>query len=184
MSWYKKDIELPEMVNIPAPLYQSMQGRYFVGYADDLDFTGLGVSAWASLYNPPNSGVKLYVNVWTVTSLYGVFRAQIWFNAKMPGNPETSNLVTASNTSITPIPRPNIILLSASKVKGEPTGGVKAFVRRGEAESTVVAEEDGKFIFGPGGSFSVFLSNPEMPLEKAAGRVAFGWWEEPICWNF
>jgi len=33
-------------------------------------------------------------------------------------------------------------------------------------------------IFAPGGNLSVFLSNPEKPEETAAGRVAFGWWEE------
>lgn len=42
--------------------------------------------------------------------------------------------------------------------------------------------EQGKFIFPPGGSFLIFLSNPEMPQLEASGRVAFGWWEEPICY--
>ena len=60
-------------------------------------------------------------------------------------------------------------------------GGIKAFVRRGEPQSTIVAEEDGKFIFPPGRSLTVFLSNPETPEEKAAGRIAFGWWEEPLA---
>ena len=40
--------------------------------------------------------------------------------------------------------------------------------------------EEGKFIFPPGGSFLIFLSNPETPTSSASGRVAFGWWEEPI----
>lgn len=174
------NIILPEMVNVPIQLYKSLQGRYFVGYADNLDFSGRGISAWASLYNPPNSGVNLHVNVWTVTSLYSVFRAQVWFNAKLPGRPEFSQDVTTSNTAIIPNPKPRVYLLSASRVLGEPTDGVKAFVRRGEAESTIVAEEDGKFIFPPGGSFTVYLSHPEEPNAKAEGRVAYGWWEEPI----
>jgi hypothetical protein len=74
MAWYQRTVEMPETVDVPISLYKSMQGKYFVGYADNLDFTGPGVNAWASLYNPPNSGVKLYVNVWTATSLYGIFR--------------------------------------------------------------------------------------------------------------
>lgn len=180
MNCCRRDFELPETVSIPVPLYKSMQGKYFVGYSDDLEFTGIGVSAWAGLYNPPNSGVNLYVNVWTATSLYGVFRVQIWFNALMPGNPKVSNLVTPSNTAVKPAPSPSILLLAAPSVIGEPVGGVKAFARRGEAQSTIAAEEDGKFIFPPGGSFSVFLSNPETEEEQASGRVAFGWWEEPI----
>jgi hypothetical protein len=172
--------KLPETASIPVPLYKSLQGKYFVGYAENLEFTGEGISAWSGLFNPPNSGVNLHVNVWTVTSLYGIFRAQIWFNASLPGNPVRSQLVTPSNYSITPLPKPKVKLLYAQSVKGDPTGGVKAFVRRGEAESTIVAEEDGKFIFPPGGSFTVFLSNPETPQQAASGRIAFGWWEEPI----
>lgn len=174
-----KTIKLPEVVNIPIPLYKSLQGKYFVGYADNLTF-GKGKSAWAGLFNPSNSGVNLHVNVWTVTSIYGIFRAQIWFNANLPGTPEKSQLVTTSNTALIPAPKPKIKLLLANNVEGEPSGGIKAFVRRGEAESTIVAEEDGKFIFPPGGSFTVFISNPETPEEAAAGRIAFGWWEEPI----
>lgn len=174
-----EDIHIPQTVSVPVPLYKSMQGRYFVGYADDMDFTGRGISAWGALYNPPKSGVILHVNVWTATSLYGAFRAQVWFNALMPGTPSVSDLVTASNYTLHPVPTPKVLLLRAQRVYGEPQGGVKAFVRRGEAESTIAAEEEGKFIFPPGGSFSVFLSNPETPDERASGRVAFGWWEEP-----
>jgi len=47
-------------------------------------------------------------------------------------------------------------------------------------EVTIADEEVGKFIFPPGGSFIIFLSNPETPNELAQGRVAFGWWEEKI----
>ena len=172
---------MPETAGVPISLYRSMQGRYFVGYADNLDFSGLGVNAWASLYNPPDSGVKLYVNVWTATSLYSIFRAQIWFNSKMPGAPRVSSLVTAANTSIEPNPVPKVLLLEASDVLGEPLGGVKAFSRRGGPENTITSEVGGRYIFGPGGSFSVLLSNPETPDAPASGRVAFGWWEEPIC---
>lgn len=48
-------------------------------------------------------------------------------------------------------------------------------------EVTLVDDEQGKFIFPPGGSFLIFLSNPEVPDVLASGRIAFGWWEEPIC---
>lgn len=175
-----RGLYIPQTVSVSMPLYKSMQGRYFTGYADFLNFTGPGVSAWAGLYNPPRSGVVMHINVWTATSLYGVFRAEVWFNARMPGTPSVSDLVTTSNFVIHPQARPMVQLLQAENVTGSPAGGVKAFVRRGQAESTIVAEEDGKFIFPPGDSFSIFLSNPETPEEPASGRVAFGWWEEPI----
>jgi len=174
------NLYIPQTVNIPVSLYKSMQGRYFVGYADNLDFTVRGISAWASLYNPPRSGVNLHVNIWTAANLYTVFRAEVWFNASMPGEPYSSQFVTTSNYTIHPAPSPKVMLLYVPRVSGDPQGGIKAFVRRGQPEDTMVAEEDGKFIFPPGDSFSVFLSNPETPDERSSGRIAFGWWEEPI----
>lgn len=168
-------------VSVPINLAKSLEGKYFVGYADNLIF-GNDRSAWARLYNPVNSGVNLHVTVWTVTDISeGPFRAQIWFNTNPPGTPQESSLVTPSNLAICPPPYPRIRLQYASNVEGNPTGGIKAFVRRGQSETTLVDDEQGKFIFPPGGSFLIFLSNPETPEIEAAGRIAFGWWEEPIC---
>ncbi|HEX3040311.1 MAG TPA: DUF6143 family protein [Caproiciproducens sp.] len=169
-----------KMVNIPLELYESMKGDYFIGYADNLTF-GKGKSAWARLYNPRNSGRLLHVNVWTVTDIsVAPFRAQFWFNAEAPGRYTESELVTPSNTAIRPLPEPRIKLQEASDVSGEPTGGVKAFVRRGQPESTLVETENGKLIFPPGGNFLVFLSLAENPELSASGRIAFGWYEEKI----
>lgn len=180
-SYCKAQNNYTKSVNIPIDLYESLKGNYFIGYADDLSL-GNGKSAWARLYNPPQSGVNLHINVWTVTDIAEApFRAQFWFNAVPPGTPAISELVTPANTAIQPPPKPKIILEQASDVSGEPSGGVKAFVRRGQAELTLAATEDGKFIFPPGGSFTVFLSFAETPQATGSGRIAFGWWEEKIC---
>lgn len=181
-SILKKSVcgQLIKTIDIPIELYKSLRGEYFIGYADNLGF-GKGTSAWARLYNPPDSGVNLHVNVWTVTDVsQSAFRAQFWFNAVPPGVPSESQFVTPSNTAIQPQPKPRIKLQYATKVTGEPTGGIKAFVRRGQPETTLVETENGKLIFPPGGSFLVFLSNPETPDIAVSGRVAFGWWEERI----
>lgn len=168
-------------VNIPIELYESLKGDYFIGYADDLSF-GNGTSAWARLYNPRGSGANLHVNVWTVTDIsQAPFRAQFWFNATPPGNFSDSTLVTPSNTAIKPLPTPKMKLQVASNVYGTPSGGTKAFVRRGEPGTTMVETENGKLIFPPGGSFLVFLSlQDETSTIKASGRIALGWWEEKI----
>jgi len=169
-------------VSVPINLAKSLEGKYFVGYADNLTF-GKGTSAWARLYNPPCSGVNLHVTVWTVSDVAeSPFRAQIWFNAVPPGTPQDSPLVTPANTALCPPPVSVVKLQYAINVMGEPTGGIKAFVRRGQPETTLVDDEQGKFIFPPKGSFLVFLSNPETPGLAAAGRIAFGWWAEPICY--
>ncbi len=171
---------LPKSVDVPIELYESARGKYFIGYADNLSF-GSGTSAWARLYNPPNSGVNLYVNVWTVTDIsQSPFRAQFWFNAEPPGTSSESELVTPSNTAFRPVPKPKIKLQLASNVTGEPSEGVKAFVRRGEPEITLVDTENGKLIFPPGGSFLVFISLDKGSTALAEGRIAFGWWEEKI----
>lgn len=168
-------------VDVPINLAKSLEGKYFVGYADELSF-GMGTNAWARLYNPPNSRVNLHVTVWTVSDVSeSPFRVQVWFNASPPGTPQESSLVTPANTALCPLPKPRVKLQYATNVVGEPTGGIKAFVRRGQPETTLVDDEQGKFIFPPCGSFLVFLSNPETPELAASGRVAFGWWEEPIC---
>jgi len=173
---------LPKTVDIPIELYKSLRGEYFIGYADNLSFSS-NTSTWARLYNPPHSGVNLHVNVWTVTDISAApFRAQFWFNATPPPSEiKDSPLVTPSNTAICPPPIPEVKLQSASDVSGEPTGGVKAFVRRGEPGTTLVESENGKLIFPPGGSFLVFLSIQEgFPGVTASGRIAFGWWEEKL----
>lgn len=179
-SVYDCRYNLTKNVNIPIELYESIKGKYFIGYADNLSF-GNGTSAWARLYNPHHSGVNLHVNVWTVTDISAApFRAQFWFNSDPPGTPIDSTLVTPSNTAIRPTPKPKIKLQLASNVYGEPIGGVKAFVRRGEPETTMVETENGKLIFPPGGSFLVFISIAENPNIAASGRIAFGWWEKKI----
>ncbi len=174
-------VHLPKEVSIPIELYESLRGEYFIGYADNLTF-GSGKSCWARLYNPRHSGVNLHVNVWTVTDISSApFRAQFWFNAIPSGVISESTLVTPSNTAIYPLPKPEIKLQQASDVAREPEGGVKAFVRRGEAGTTLVDTENGKLIFPPGGSFLVFLSLAEDQNIAAQGRIAFGWWEEKVA---
>lgn len=177
-----KDIYKPLLENVSTPieLYESILGKYFIGYADDLKF-GQNTSAWARLYNPINSGVVLHVNVWTVTGVSASpFRVQFWFNATPPKSDINIAAVTPTNLCIQPPPRAKVELQYASNVTGEPTGGIKAFVRRALPETTLVDTENGKIIICEGGNFLVFLSNPETPELLTSGRVAFGWWEECI----
>lgn len=162
-------------------LYHSLQGQYFVGYADNMFFEK-DKNAWAALVNPNNSGINLFVNVWTVSDLYEPpIRLQFWINSTLPGDPIESRLVAPSNTALYPLPTPRVRLLQASNVIGFPAGGIKGFVRRTVPGETVAEEEDGKFIVPPGGNFAIFLSNQEGANTPASVRVAYGWWEERVC---
>jgi hypothetical protein len=168
------------IADIPIGLAKSLEGKYFVGMAEDLEF-GNATNAWARLYNPPDSGMNLFVNVWTASDITSTpFRVQIYFNSNPPGIIQQSDSVTPANTALVPLSQPQAILEYAIGVRGVPQGGTKAFSRVGSAGTTINSEEQGKFIFPPGGSFLVFLSNPERPTIPAIGKIAFGWWEEPI----
>ncbi len=167
-------------VNVPISLMKSIEGKYFVGTAPNLRF-GNATNAWARLYNPPNSGVNLFVNTWTVSDIFTTpYSVQIWFNSTPPGFIQFSESVTPSNLTIIPQPQSHIQLQYAISVSGLPSGGIKAYGRYGLAGTTINSEEEGKFIFPPGGSYLIFLSNPERPTLLATGNIAFGWWEEPI----
>lgn len=171
----------PPVATMPNSLYQSLQGKYFVGYADNLTY-GNGTSAWAALINPNNSNVNLHVNVYTITDfMEPPIDVQVWFNAQLPGNPISTKHITSSNTAIYPLPRPNVKLMSASNVTGLPQGGVIASSRRSIPGQTIAEESDGIYIFPPGGSFTIFLTNISGVETPGMVRVAFGWWEEYIC---
>lgn len=165
---------------IPIGLAKSLEGKYFTGVTEDLRF-GEGTNAWARLYNPPNSGVNLFVDIWSASDITSSpYRVQTWFNSTPPGIIQESPHVTPGNTAFVPLPQPHVKLEYGVGAKGFPQGGIRAFGRNGPAGTTIFSEEYGKFIFPPGGSFTVFLSNPVTPAMPAIGKASFGWWEEPI----
>lgn len=171
---------ITQVASMPYALYLSLQGKYFVGATDELEF-GNGKSAWAGLFNPNNSGVNLHVYSWQVSNTgKSAIRAQIWFNSQPSGNAIRVTTVIPGNTALCPLPKPKIGLFEAINVINEPLGGKKAFVRRALPDVTVGDEEVGKFIFPPGGSFLIFLSNPGTPNQSAAATVDYTWWEEKI----
>lgn len=167
-------------VSLPIELYESMQGRYFVGYADNLNLGSSG-SAWARLYNPKLSGVNLYVDSWTVASASdSPFRARFWFNADPPGNALTTTLVSPANLAFRPVPQARVSLQKASNVYGEPEGGAEAFSRQAYPAVTLSGSESGKLIFPPGGSFLIYVTLTDPDCSSSSARVTFGWWEERI----
>lgn len=167
-------------VSIPISLAKSMEGKYFVGIAENLDF-GNATNAWARLYNPLNSGVNLFVNTWTVSDILTTpYRLRIWFNSTPQGLIQFSQNVTPSNLAVVPESKPRILLQYAIAVSSLPIDGTPGYVRYGLEGTTINSEEEGKFIIPPGGSFMITISNPQKPTIPATGSISFGWWEEPI----
>jgi hypothetical protein len=175
MQWLNND-RVSKTVNIPNPLYQSLEGRYFVGQTEHICF-GKGKNAWGGLMNPGKSDVNLFVNAFTITNHSDQpFEAEIWFNPIPPGKPMISSNVTPANTALSPLPKPKVKIAYADEVEGFPRKGVMAFRRIVSPQSTLASDEDGKFIFPPGGSFILFLVAPDHEIIQA--EVAFGWFEK------
>lgn len=169
-----------QIADMPYVLYLSLQGKYFVGYADDMTF-GNGTIAWAGLINPIHSGVNLFVYVWTVTNIgSSPITANVWLNTHPPGQPVQSEFVTPANTALQPLPKPRIKLLQANNVMGTTFGGDNILESKVLPEVTLAREEQGQYILGPGGSFIITLSVQEASSQIGSGRVAFGWSEEKI----
>jgi len=127
--------------------------------------------------NPGKSDVNLFVNAFTITNHSDQpFEAEIWFNPIPPGKPMISRNVTPANTALSPLPKPKVKIAYADEVEGFPRKGVMAFRRIVSPQSTLASDEDGKFIFPPGGSFILFLVAPD--YESIQAEVAFGWFEK------
>lgn len=180
---YKESLPnlIGQVADMPYPLYLSLQGKYFVGYADNLELSNENV-AWGGLINPIDSGVNLLLYVWTVTNIgSSPLKAQIWFNAYPIGDSMQSEFVTPANTALCPLPQPKIQLLQASNILGEIDGESTFPDIKVVPEVTIVGDEEGALIFPPGGSFIITLSNYDSSSQNGQGRIAFGWAEEKIC---
>lgn len=166
-------------VSITDPVFQAMQGNYFLGQTRLLLF-GDGMHAWGGLFNPPDSQVMLYVNTFNISNYSPYpFAAQTWFNSTVAGPYTISNKVTPANMAIQPLARPRVELQFAEGSPVHPSGGVNPFNRIIPPRSTEVECKAGLFILPPGSSFLIYLVPPGACLVR--GRIAFGWWEVQKC---
>lgn len=167
-----------KVVSIPNPLSKSIEGKYFAGQTESLFFSNI-TNAWGALINPIGSGVNLFANVYTISNFSdNPFLVQIWFNTHPPGTGTVSKKVSPANTALIPHPVPKVQIQFNQNVKGVPFGGVNVFDRIVPPGATLASEEDGKFIFPPGGNWVLFLTSPGSVATTFSAIVAFGWWEE------
>lgn len=173
---------LQQVVDITNPLYQSLQGKYFIGQTPTL-IVGNGSNAWAALNNPRDSHKNLFFNVFTISNFSSnIITAQLWLNAVISGDSASSSLISPTNTAITPKPKHKVELLYAQSTNKTPSGGVNIFDRIVPPYTTLVSEEDGKIIIPPGGNVLLFLKSSGH--EDINAIVAYGWWEskeDKIC---
>jgi hypothetical protein len=173
-----KDIKSQEVVSIPVPLFKSIQGKYFVGQTKPL-FACDGKIALAGLVNPCNSGVNLFANVFTISNFSNNYlTAEIWLNTNFPKNADISHMISPTNTALCPITKNKVDIKFVKSTTIFPQDGVNIYDRIVPPNTTLVGEEDGKFIEPPGGNYVVVIKSSSSILDKII--VAFGWWEELI----
>lgn len=174
-----KNIKPQKVVTIPVSLFKSMQGKYFVGQTETL-WVGNGSNAWAGLVNPRNSDVNLYVNVFTISNFSDDYlTAEIWLNTNIPERGGISHNISPTNTALKPLSKNKVDIRFIESTNIVPEKGVNVYQRIVPPNTTLVSEEDGKFIESPGGNYVIVIKSSSSKLDKVI--VAFGWWEKPRC---
>ncbi|AAK78761.1 hypothetical protein BJV85_003224 [Clostridium acetobutylicum] len=173
-----KSIVKKEVVSIPVSQEESVKGRYFVGQTGILG-VDKGIGAWAGLINPCDSKIDLYAYVFTITNLSSEYLiAEVWLNTNLPQKGRISHRVSPTNTSLRPLPKNKVDIRFTDFTSELPCEGVNVYERIVPPKTTLVAEEDGKFIEGPNGNYVIVIKSLGASLSKAI--VAFGWSEKPI----
>lgn len=173
MSYNNKKIS--KEVSIDYPLYQSEKGKYFIGQTPTL--TGQNGRALVALVNPINSNRNIYVNAMTITNISSLnISAEFYLRGNF-SNGVISQLVSCTNTTITPkpIPRGEIKYLNTTI---KPPSGISIFSRIVSPYSTLVVD-GGQIILAPGQSIIIYLGG-FLPIDFNSTKVALGWWEEEI----
>lgn len=173
---YCKNTNLQDVVSISVPLYESIQGNYFVGQTCPL-MARDGSYAWAGLVNPRESCSDLYVNVFTVSNFSDDYlTVEIWLNVDFPHKASVSHKVSPTNTAINPLPENNVDIKFIDSTTKIPEEGINVYERIVPPKTTLVGEEDGKFIIPPCGNYTLIIKSSSTNLDKVI--VAFGWWEK------
>ncbi len=174
-----KNTKPQKVVSIPVSLYKSMLGKYFVGQTETL-LVGNESNAWAGLVNPRNSNANLYVNVFTISNFSDNYlTAEIWLNTNFPEKSSISHKVSPTNTTLNPLPKNKVDIRFVESTTQVPEKGVNVYERIVPPHTTLVSEEDGKFIEPPKGNYVIVLKSTSSKLNKVI--VALGWWEKSIC---
>lgn len=163
---------IPPTVDIINPAFQSTEGRLFAGTSPLLNFSSK-TSAWASLCNPCDSDINLFLSFFSITNFSdSPFTANLFLNAKPPGLGMVSSDV--GNLNLGFANDPEGILKFDSLVEGRPIGGTRVAAQRVPSHTTsAVFRVDGRIIVVPGTSILIFLTSEN----QVTGEIEFEWFE-------
>jgi hypothetical protein len=166
--------KIPTEVSIDYPLFQSKEGRYFIGQTPIL--TGQTEHALAALINPVKSDRNIYVNAMTITNISALNLSAEFYLRSSFHNGVISDLVSCTNTTIFPEPIHEGQIKYLTTTNNPPKDGVPIFSRIASPFSTLVVD-GGQIILGPGQSIIIYLGG-FLPVTFDSAIVAFGWWEK------
>jgi len=161
----------------------SLEKKYFLGQSEDLNFGGLQI-AYCSLTNPVESGVNIFLNVWTVTNFLAragagerPFRIEFIFDIEDIENYTISQNIACTNR-IEPCGEEKAIIRYKDElgINVNELGGIRGFTRQTRDYTTIISNEDGKYIVPPSKSLGIVMHD----TDEGLSRVAFGWYEEEI----
>lgn len=172
MSSYNK--KLPIEVSLEYPLYESTQGKYFIGQTPIL--TSSTKKVLVALKNPINSNRKIYLNAITITNISSLNLSSEFYLRSSFNDGLTSKLVSCTNTAIFPEPIPKGKIKYINNATKPPIDGVSIFSRIVSPYSTLVID-GGQIILGPGESIVVYIGG-FLSSSFDGIRIAFGWYEK------
>ncbi|SDN95618.1 hypothetical protein SAMN04487897_106118 [Paenibacillus sp. yr247] len=174
----KKRRQPVEVVDVKSRTLNSFRGNYFIGQTDALIMEGQQQNAWGGVFNPAESGVILFLDIFAITNFSSqFFNMEIWVNPKLTGKGNTSSLVHPANLTLNPPTQPKVKLQYASQINEIPIGGVNVSNRIVPPNSTFMSDSNkGGIVIPPGGSFAIFLKSPGPFIYES--RIVFRWWEE------
>lgn len=161
----------------------SLEKKYFVGTTEDLIF-GKDERAYSSLFNPADSDVYLFLNVWSVTNFKArggagerPFYFELIFDVNNVEDFEVSDNITCTNL-IEPVAEPKAEIRYADELNIDIPDftGTIGFSRQTRDYTTIVNLEDGKYIIPPNKGIGIVCSR----TDDGEARVAWGWYEEKI----
>lgn len=166
-----------KVVDLTYSVWENYLGNYYMGQTGTLTFDN-EYNAWAALINPPDSGVDMFWNVYTLSNFSSQpFTAEAWLNSAPPGKGTFSENVASSNQAMHPPTKPKIQIQYGEKVQSPPLGGIYLFTRVVEPGYTLTRHDfQGMIIIPPGGSVIAYLKpSGKGPINSI---VAMGWWEQ------
>ena len=152
------------------------KGEYFLGQTRQISYS-ITKTGWGGLFNPPDSGVYLGLNAYTISnpSAYPL-TVQGWLGSSFGKKGDKSCQIAAGNQSRPEPRKAKAQIQSMSGAVNFTMEGTCIFTRKAAPGTTLIKQGvQGRYIIIPGSSFVLSF----LPMEENITQIklAFDWWE-------